>query len=29
MSRDVGGADCVELKGEGKETRLDVESASQ
>lgn len=29
VSQDVGGADCVELKGEGKESRLDVESASQ
>lgn len=29
VSQDVGGADCVELKGEGKESRLYVESASQ
>lgn len=29
VSQDVGGADCVELKGEGKESRLDVEPASQ
>lgn len=29
VSRDVGGADCVELKGEVKESRLDVKSASQ
>lgn len=29
VSQDVGGADCLELKGEGKESRLDVESASQ
>lgn len=29
VSQDVGGADCLELKGEGKDSRLDVESASQ
>lgn len=29
VSQDVGGADCLELKGEGKESRLDVEPASQ
>jgi len=29
VSQGVGGADCLELKDEGKESRLDVESASQ
>lgn len=29
MSQDVGGADCLELEGEGEESRLAVESAGQ